>query len=129
MLRRMIALALAGLAVAAPPALASPHWNSQFENGTATASRDAGGCSIGQGSKAGSLLVTCARHDQAVLVYVFPTRHTAQGRPSYGVSATGWRHLYGSAKVAGHSIRLTLTVGSHSTVELNTVHVSYYTSH
>ena len=129
MLRRTIALALAGLAVAAPPALASPHWNSQFKNGTATASRDAGGCSIGQGSRAGSLLVTCARDHEAALVYVFPTRHTAQGRPSYGVSATGWGRLYGSAKVAGDSIRLTLTVGSHSSVELNTVHVSYYTSH
>ena len=32
-------------------------------------------------------------------------------------------------KVAGDSIRLTLTVGSHSTVQLNTVHVSYYTRH
>ena len=85
MLRRMIALALAGLAVVAPPALASPHWNSQFKNGTATASRDAGGCSIGQGSRAGSLLVTCARHQEAALVYVFPTGHAAQGRPSYGV--------------------------------------------
>ena len=98
MLRRMIALALAGLAVVAPPALASPHWNSQFKNGTATASRDAGGCSIGQGSRAGSLLVTCARHQEAALVYVFPTGHAAQGRPSYGVSATGWWHLDGSAE-------------------------------
>ncbi len=62
-------------------------------------------------------------------MYVFPTGHTAQGRPSYGVSATGWGHLYGSAKVDGNSIRLTLTVGSHSTVQLNTVHVSYYTQH
>ena len=129
MLRRTIALALAGLAVAAPPALASPHWNSQFKNGTATASRDAGGCSIDQGSRAGSLLVSCARHHQAVLVYVFPTNHTALGRPSYGVSAAGWGHLYGSAKVAGDSIRLTLTVGSESSVVLNTVHVSYYTGH
>jgi hypothetical protein len=129
MLRRTIALALAGLAVAAPPALASPHWNSQFKNGTATASRDAGGCSFRHGSRAGSLLVTCAPNHQASLVYVFPTRHTAQGRPSYGVSATGWGRLYGSAKVAGDSIRLTLTVGSHSSVDLNTVHVSYYTCH
>lgn len=127
MLRRTIALALAGLAVAAPPALASPHWNSQFKYGSATASRDDGGCSLGQGSRAGSLLVTCTGNHQASLVYVFSTRHRAHGRPTYGVSATGRGRLYGSAKVAGHSIRVTLTVCSDSSVELNTVNVSYYT--
>ena len=47
MLRRItIALALAGVAIAAPSAFAKSQWNSQMKSATATASRSAGGCTI-----------------------------------------------------------------------------------
>jgi hypothetical protein len=126
MLRRMIALALAGLAVAAPPALASPHWNSQVKNGSATASRDAGGCSIGAGSQAGSLLVTCSDHERASLVYVFSTRHSVAGRPTYSIGSTGHAGVWGSARVIGNSVRVTVTVCGDGGAQLNTVSVGYY---
>ena len=127
MLRRMIALALAGLAVAAPPALASPHWNTQIKNASATASRAAGGCSFDQGSRAGSLLVTCPDNHRATLVYVFATSHSAQGTPMVGVTGFGWARVSRSTKVSSKSIRVTLTVYGDASVQLNTVSVCYYT--
>jgi hypothetical protein len=126
MLRRMIALALAGLAVAAPPALASPHWNTQLKNASATASRDAGSCAIGAGSRAGSLLVTCADHERATLVYVFSMKHRVQGRPTASVSATRWWGVWSSATTSGKTIRVTVTVYGDVSTQLNSVTVGYY---
>jgi hypothetical protein len=127
MLRRMIALALAGLAVAAPPALASPHWNTQIMNASDTASRAAGGCSFDPGSRAGTVLVTCRDHHTATLVYVFPTSHPAQGTAMVGVTGFGWARVTHSTKVGSKSIRVTLTVSGNASVQLNTVSVCYYT--
>ena len=127
MLRRMIALALAGLAVAAPPALASPHWNTQIKNASDTASRVAGGCSFDKGSRSGSLLVTCPDNHQATLVYVFTTSHTAQGTPMVGVTGFGWARVSRSSKVGSKSIRVTVTVYGSASIQLNTVSVCYYT--
>jgi hypothetical protein len=126
MLRRMITLALAGLAVAAPPALASPHWNTQLKNASATASRDAGSCSIGAGSRAGSLLVTCADHERATLVYVFSTKHSVQGKPTSSISATRWWGVWSSATTSGKTIRVTVTVYGDVSTQLNSVSVGYY---
>ena len=127
MLRRMIALALAGLAVAAPPALASPHWNTQIKNASDTASRVAGGCSFDQGSRAGTLLVTCHDHHTATLVYVFATSRPAQGKAMLGVTGFGAARVYGATKVMSKSIRVTLTISGDASVQLDTVRVSYYT--
>jgi hypothetical protein len=123
----MIALALAGLAVAAPPALASPHWNTQIKNASDTASRVAGGCSFDKGWRTGSLLVTCPDSHRATLVYVFTTSHTAQGTPMVGTTGFGWARVSHSTKVSSRSIRVTLTVYGNGSVQLNTVGVSYYT--
>jgi hypothetical protein len=126
MLRRMIALAMAGLAVAAPPALASPHWNTQLKIASATASRDPGGCSIGAGSRDGSLLVTCADHQRAKLVYVFSTRHSVMGRSTSSVSSTGGWGVWSSATASGRTIRVTVTVCSDVSTQLDSVSVGYY---
>jgi hypothetical protein len=127
MLRRIIALAMAGLAVAAPPALASPHWNTQLKNASATASRDAGSCAIGAGSRAGSLLVTCADHERATLVYVFSTKHHVQGRPTWSVSANRWSWgVWSSATTSGKTIRVTVTLYGDVSMQLNSVSVGYY---
>ncbi|HEY2788641.1 MAG TPA: hypothetical protein VGI72_04250 [Gaiellales bacterium] len=123
----MIALALAGLAVVAPPALASPHWNTQIKNASDTASRVAGGCSIDKGSRTGSLLVNCPDHHSATLVYLFTTRHSVQGKPWARVGDTGWGRVDESAQVSGKSIRVTLTVSGHARVQLTTITVCYYT--
>jgi len=127
MLRRMIALALAGLAVAAPPALASPHWNTQIKNASDTVSRVAGGCSFDNGSRTDSLVVACPDNHRATLVYVFTTSHAPQGKPMVRVAGMGWGRVYDSAKVSGKSIRVTLTVVGYARVQLNTITVSYYT--
>ncbi|MGZ4613233.1 MAG: hypothetical protein ACXV1K_08700 [Kineosporiaceae bacterium] len=124
----MIALALAGLAVAAPPALASPHWNTQIKNASDTASRAAGGCSFDQGSRAGSLLVTCPDNHRATLVYMFTTSHTVQGtNPMVRVAGGGWGRVDESAKASGKTIRVTLTVSGHAYIQLSTITVCYYT--
>jgi hypothetical protein len=134
MLRRTIALALAGLAIAAPPALAESHWNSQMKDATATASRTAGGCTIRAGSRRGSLLVTCDHNDQATLTYVFPIGSSKgkggggiQGKPMCLVGWWGFADLHRSVKVSGNSLRVTVTV-TDGTARLNTVSVGYYSS-
>jgi hypothetical protein len=125
MLRRTIALALAGLAMAAPPALGSPpHWNSQVKNGAATASRDGDGCTFDAGSATGALTVSCARHRSATLVYVFTTRHSVWGTATDAISGYGWGHVWGSVTASGRSLRLTVTV--RGDVTLKTVSVEYY---
>jgi hypothetical protein len=126
MLRRMILLAMAGLAVAAPPALASCHWNSQMKNASATASRDPRGCSIGAGAYPGSLLVTCPRHQHASFVYVFSSRHKVEGRASAHISATGWGGASSQINVKHGSVSVTVSVWGPS-VQLNTVSIAYYT--
>jgi hypothetical protein len=123
----MIALALAGLAVAAPPALASPHWNTQIKNASDTVSRVAGGCSFDKGSRTGSLLVACPDNHRATLVYVFTTSRAPQGTPMVRMAGMGWGRVYDSAKVSGKSIRVTVTVVGYARVQLNTITVSYYT--
>jgi hypothetical protein len=135
MLRRTIALALAGLAVAAPPALAHSQWNALMTYGADTASRTAGGCSLTPGWYQ-SLIVTCDSRHTATLVYVFAIRHSGhghggiQGQPTSGVSLRRWGHghadVHSSVKVAGDTLRVTVTV-SDGTIQLNSVNVGYYT--
>jgi hypothetical protein len=132
MVRRTIALALAGLAIAAPPALANytALWHSQMKNATDTASRTAGGCSIKRGWH-GSLVVACAGKHTASLVYVFPVSHSGpgpgkvQGKPTSGVSWWGRADVHRSVKVAVDTLRVTVTV-SNGTAQLNSVSVGYY---
>ena len=88
MFRRTIALALAGLAIAAPPALAHSHWNSQMKDAAQTASRSAGGCTIKAGSWHGSLVVSCDSSHQATLTYGFPIGRSGQG--GGGIQGTPW---------------------------------------
>lgn len=136
MLRRTITLALAGLALAAPPALADHHhhtqWHSQMKVATDTASRAAGGCTVKPGWNH-SLLVTCSSRDTATFVYVFPVSHSGsgpgrvQGTPTSGVSWWG-RHgtdVHDSVKVAGTTLRETVTV-TDGFAQLFTVNVGYY---
>ncbi len=125
MLRRTIALALAGLAVAVPPALASPpHWNSQVKNGAATTSRDGGDCTFSAGPAAGALTVSCPRHRSATLVYVFRTERHPWGLATYAIGASPWAHVWGVVTTREKSVRLTVTV--HGIATLNTVSVEYY---
>ena len=131
MVRRTIALALAGLALAATPALAGTHWNSQMKDATRTASRSAGGCRIHPGSRRGSLFVTCGGGHTATLVYTFPIdhhprHHDVQGTPTCGVSREGNAHVRGHIRVSGGSLRVTVTVTRGKT-RLDTISVGYYT--
>ena len=136
MVRRTIALALAGLALAAPPALAHSHthWNSQMKDATEAASRSAGGCSIKTVKSfwpSQSLLVSCGRSQTATLVYVFPIGHSGsghcrvQGTPTSGVSRWGHAYVHSSVKVSGDTLRVTVTVTA-GTAVLSTVSVGYY---
>jgi hypothetical protein len=132
MVRRTIALALAGLAIAAPPALATytPQWHSQMQDATHTASRTAGGCSIRPGWHQ-SLIVACAGKHAASLVYAFPVSSSGrgpakvQGKPTSGVSWWGRADVHRSVNVAGDTLRVTVTV-SNGTAQLNSVSVGYY---
>jgi hypothetical protein len=131
MLRRTIPLALAGLALAAPSALAHSNWNSQMKDATQTASRTAGGCSIKPGWHHGSLFVTCDRRHTATLAYSFPIGHRGsghchvQGKPTSGVSWWGHATVHHSVKVAGDTLRVTVTVSA-GTADLSSVSVGYY---
>jgi hypothetical protein len=127
MIRRTIALALAGLAIAAPPALAKhqAHWHSQMKDATQTASRSDGGCTIKPGSHT-SLLVTCTSRQTATLVYTFPVGHdNVHGTPTSGVCAWGRAEIHRGVKVAGDSLRMTVTV-TDGMAELSSVNVGYY---
>jgi hypothetical protein len=127
MVRRTIALALAGLALAAPPALAGTHWNSQMKDATKTASRSAGGCGIHPGSRRGSLRITCRGGHAATLVYTFPLgRHGVEGTPTCGISREGNARVHGHVRVAGGSLRVTVTV-TRGRAALETISVGYYT--
>jgi hypothetical protein len=127
MLRRMIVLALAGIAVSAPPALASLHWNSQMKHGSATASRKAGGCTFAAGSQVGSLLVTCGTHEYAKLTYVFSSSKTVQGKATRAVSRTGRAGVQSTVSVKGTLLTVTVTVSGAGSAQVNTVSVGYYT--
>jgi hypothetical protein len=127
MFRRTIALALAGLAIAAPPALAKSHWNSQMKDATATASRSAGGCTIKPGSQQGSLVVSCGRRDLAKLTYSFPIGNGGiDGKPWCGVTWWGFAEVHRSCKVSSGALRVTVTV-TDGTALISTVNVGYYT--
>jgi len=132
MLRKTIGLALAGLAIAAPPALAKSHWNAQWKYATATASRSAGSCSINPGSHQGSLVVACNRGEQATLTYAFPIRSSSgpgsgsiTGRPWCEASWWGYAHVGHSCRTSGTTLRVTVTVAD-DTAWLNSVNVGYY---
>jgi hypothetical protein len=132
MLRRTIALALAGLAIAAPPAVADhgAQWHSQMNDGVETAARTAGGCKIAAGWHR-SLVVNCDGKHTATLVYAFPISHsgsgsgTIQGKPTFKVSWWGRADVHGSFRVAGDTLRVTVTVKGGS-AQINSVSVGYY---
>ncbi|HKV68959.1 MAG TPA: hypothetical protein VJN72_12790 [Gaiellales bacterium] len=134
MLRRTtIALALAGLAIAAPPALAKHHaqWHSQMQDASRTASQAADGCRIQPGWHH-SLLVACDSSHTATFVYVFSAGHgkgrgSVQGTPTSGVAWWG-RHgtdVHSSVKASGGTLRQTVTV-TDGFAQLFTVNVGYY---
>ena len=127
MLRRIIWLALAGLAIAAPPALADSHWNSQMKSAAETASRSAGGCTITPHSH-GMLTVSCDRRDQATLTYSFPLNKGGRihGTPWCSVTWWGYAEVHRSWNVVNKTLRVTVTV-TDGTATLSTVNVGYYT--
>ncbi|HEY2868606.1 MAG TPA: hypothetical protein VGJ11_03810 [Gaiellales bacterium] len=127
MLRRTIALALAGLAIAAPSALAKSHWNSQMKSGTATASRSAGGCTLTNRSH-GTLAVSCNRSDHATLTYSFPLSKgsSINGTPWCRVNWAGLAEVHRSCKIVSGTLRVTVTVTDGSAT-ISTVNVGYYT--
>jgi hypothetical protein len=127
MLRRTtIALALAGLAIAAPSAFAKSHWNSQMKSATATASRSAGGCTIT--TPHGTLALSCRGADEATLTYAFVLKKgvTIKGTPWCDVKWSGHADVHRSCGVANHTLRVTVRV-SDGYAELSTVNVGYYT--
>jgi hypothetical protein len=125
MLRQTIILAVAGLAIAATPALAACQWHSQMKDGSATSARATGACSVGAGSHAGSLRVTCASHHSASLTYLFAGAHGVKGQPTAGVAAAGGAKVQRTVKVTGSDIEVTVTVSGGS-AQLNSVSVGYY---
>ena len=127
MLRRTtIALALAGLAIAAPSAFARSHWNSQMMNASATASRSAGGCTITPRSH-GVLGVSCDRGDRATLTYAFALKKgvTVKGTPWCSVRWMGYADVHRSCSIVRRTLRVTVTV-SDGYAALSTVNVGYY---
>jgi hypothetical protein len=132
MFRRTIALALAGMAIAAPPALADHHhhhhtqWHSLMKPASDTASRSAGGCTVKPGWRHGSLIVSCNSRETATFVYVFPLGHDpVHGTPTSGVSAWGRADIHRGVKVASDSLRMTVTV-TDGMAQLSSVNVGYY---
>ena len=128
MLRRTtIALALAGLAIAAPSAFAKSHWNSQMTNASATASRSAGGCTITPRSH-GALGLSCNGRDQATLTYAFALKKgvTVKGTPWCDVKWMGLADVHRSCSVVSGALRVTVKV-SDGYAALSTVNVGYYT--
>jgi hypothetical protein len=129
MLRRTITLALAGLAIAAPPALAAhhhhqPQWHSQMKDGVDTASRSAADCTVKAGWRH-TLLVTCSKHP-ATIVYVFPVSGgTVQGTPTSNTSWWGRADVHRTVKIVGNTLRVTVTVAN-GTAQLKSVSVGYY---
>jgi len=127
MLRRTtIALALAGLAIAAPSAFAKSQWNSQMMTASATASRSAGGCTIAPRSH-GGLGVSCDRGDHATLTYAFALQKgvTVKGTPWCDVRWWGFADVHRSCSVVGRTIRMTVTA-TNGYAALSTVNVGYY---
>jgi hypothetical protein len=127
MLRRIIFLALACSALAASPALADSHWNSQMKDASATASRSPGGCTItAAGSHPGPVSVTCGHRQHATLVYSFPVRKGAQitGKPWCGVASSG--PVSHSWKISGGALLVTVIV-TEGRARLSTISVGYYT--
>lgn len=127
MLRRTtIALALAGLAVAAPSAFAKSHWNSQMKSATATASRSAGRCTIT--TPHGKLALSCNGADQATLAYAFALKKgvTIKGTPWCDLKWSGYADVHRSCSVVSHTLRVTVRA-SDGFAELSTVNVGYYT--
>ena len=127
MLRRItIALALAGVAIAAPSAFAKSQWNSQMKSATATASRSAGGCTIT--TPDGKLAVSCSRDDRAVLTYAFPLKEgvTIKGTPWCDVKWMGYADVHNRCSVVSQTLRVTVTVAD-GYASFSTVNVGYYT--
>jgi hypothetical protein len=127
MLRRITLLALAGMALAASPALAECHWNSQMKDASQTASRSPGGCSISAvGSRPGPLSVTCGHREHATLVYSFPIRKGAviTGKPWCGVTSS--LPLTCTWKISRAALLVTIPV-KEGRVRISTISVGYYT--
>jgi hypothetical protein len=129
MVRRTITLALVGLAVAAPPALADHHhaqWHSQMKEAVDTASRTPGGCTLQAGWHQ-SLLVNCHGAHTATVVYVFPVGSSGgvKGTPTSEASWWGRANVHRTVRISGNTLRVTVTVGNGS-AQLNSVSVGYY---
>jgi hypothetical protein len=123
---RTILLAMVGLALAASPALADCQWHSQMKQGTATASRAIGVCSVRAGSHAGSLRVTCPPHHGASLTYLFAGNYKVYGHARVGIDAWGTAKLHSAVKASSSSIQVTLTVSGGGTTQVDSVSVGYY---
>jgi hypothetical protein len=128
MFRRSILMATVGLALAASPALADCQWHSQMKQGTATASRASGGCSVRAESHWhwGSLRVTCPPKQHASLTYLFSGTHNVYGHARVGIGAWGTARLSSAVKVSSSSLRVTLTVNGPGTTQVDFVSVGYY---
>lgn len=128
MLRRIIALSTLVLALTAAPAFAQSHsWYrlyTQMASGSSTTSRQAGGCTLTDGSH-GSLTVACTGREKATLVYTFQSSRPVHGQAMGWAYAWGYARVSATPKVSGHTIRLTVTV-SGGTATIGSVCVSYY---
>ena len=126
MFRRSILTATVGLALLASPALANCQWHSQMKQGSATASRDHGKCSVRAGSHAGSLRVKCPAGRHASLTYLFSGTYNVYGHARVGIDAWGTARRSRVVKVSSSSIRVTLTVYGSGTTQVDSVSVGYY---
>jgi hypothetical protein len=126
MFRRILVLALVGLAVTASPALADYWWHSHMKQGSATASRTPGKCSIRAGWDPGSLRITCPPRHSASLTYLFPDSQRVHGQLRVGTYGWGTAKLTSAFKTDGSSIRVTLTVSGSGSRQVDSVSIGYY---
>lgn len=126
MFRRSLVMALIALAVTASPALADYWWHSHMKQGSATASRTPGKCSIRAGSDPGSLSITCPSNHSASLGYLFPASQGVHGHLRVGIDGWGTAKVASAVKTDGSSIQVTLTVSGSGTRQVDSVSIGYY---
>lgn len=127
MLRRLIPLSMLLLALGAAPALADGNYrlHTQMAAGSSTSSRQAGGCSIRNGSHS-TLVVSCSGGSTAKLGYTFATGSLrVQGSPMGSPYLVGHAHTKVATTATAHTVHVAITI-SGGTATIGSVCVSYY---
>jgi hypothetical protein len=124
-LRRIIMLSTAVLALSAAPAFAyTPTLHTRMATGSESSSR-AGKCGVTAGTH-GSLAVGCQGTQKETLTYTFSSgSHPVYGHAMALPYVTGRAHVSFSTTVSGSTIRVTVTVTG-GTLNVGSIWVTYY---